>query len=282
MGTVLMFCGAAGAAFAPTDIAGLQIWLDADTLVPTFGWGDGADVSVWLDSSNHPNSLNRARQWKAGHNPMLKTDIIGTHDVVRFEGGDNAEFDGMFMDHTGSGWAGWNDIAITQGFTAFAVSNPNNNSPIIADEGGMLHPIRPGPSTSLMRTYRHATVLQTTGFDGFRIMATSQSDIGPSATNDAKIYLDGLVAAEATQTNTTFVHWHKLSLGTGALFSWGNWFDGDIGEILMYNTVLSEAHRDAVGMYLGDKYNLAWVPEPASAVLLLAVTPWLLRRRRNA
>ncbi|MDZ7616893.1 MAG: hypothetical protein U1E05_07815 [Patescibacteria group bacterium] len=61
--------------------------------------------------------------------------------------------------------------------------------------------------------------------------------------------------------------------------------NGDIAEILVYNTNLSESEREAVGYYLQTKYGIpgSYVPEPSMALLLImAALPLALQRRRLA
>ncbi len=58
---------------------------------------------------------------------------------------------------------------------------------------------------------------------------------------------------------------NRLTIGHYQVGSTG-YFDGQIAEILIYDTALSDSDRQWVADYLGDKYGLA-VPEPASIAL---------------
>lgn len=69
----------------------------------------------------------------------------------------------------------------------------------------------------------------------------------------------------------------KVTIGRGS-YPLGA-FSGDIAEILVYNEVLSPADRQAVEDYLFAKYTTP-VPEPASAVTLLAAGALGLATRR--
>src|ERR1700686_192545 len=63
----------------PTSIAGLKLWLKADSLALS----DGTAVSSWTDSSGTGNT---ATQGTGGNQPVFKTAIINSKPVIRFNG----------------------------------------------------------------------------------------------------------------------------------------------------------------------------------------------------
>ncbi len=81
-----------GAVFAPTDIAGLLLWLDADVGLFTDAaatipvTADGDVVGTWQDQSGNGNDFS---QTTASKKPEFKTSQINSKDVVRFDGIDN-------------------------------------------------------------------------------------------------------------------------------------------------------------------------------------------------
>ena len=56
--------------------------------------------------------------------------------------------------------------------------------------------------------------------------------------------------------------------------------DGEMAEVLIYNQDLPESNRNSVENYLGAKYGISVIPEPATAPLIglcLAFMAWRSR-----
>ena len=81
-----------GAAFAPSDIAGLQLWLDANDASTLFTdaagttpAGNGDVVGHWADKSGNSNNVTQATTSKK---PTLQNGILNGLPVVRFDADD--------------------------------------------------------------------------------------------------------------------------------------------------------------------------------------------------
>lgn len=72
----------AGGSFSPDDIAGLVLWLKADSLALS----DGDFVGTWEDSSAAGNDASNGF---AGTIPTYQTNELNGLPVVRFDGSDN-------------------------------------------------------------------------------------------------------------------------------------------------------------------------------------------------
>jgi hypothetical protein len=78
--------------FSPTDIAGCKLWLAADGTLwqdsarTTPATADGDPVGAWDDASG---GGNHATQATAGFRPLLKTAIVNSKPVIRFDGTDD-------------------------------------------------------------------------------------------------------------------------------------------------------------------------------------------------
>ncbi|MEX0776325.1 MAG: LamG-like jellyroll fold domain-containing protein [Phycisphaeraceae bacterium] len=266
--------------FSPQDISGLQVWLKADIL-PGLGHANGQGVTVWPDSSSAPNSLGVAQ---AGSSlPTHQSNVLNGQSVVRFTNSTANHLQEMrLLDAPNGTWQSWSSLQITGGLTFFAVINPtaDGNGPLMSDENGTL---RPGlAKTTETSTFRHANSVLGPGINSFRILAATQSNVAAEASNDMALFLDGTLQNSATNTNSTLSNTNKVMLGAD-IFNLPNRanFSGDVAEILIYNSVLSEAQRDLVGAYLADKYALTWVvvPEPSAMSLLLCCGLVLSTRR---
>lgn len=75
--------GGGAAAFSPTDIAGLQLWLDASQIT---GLNDGDAVATWADASGNANDVT---QGTASKRPTYQTSEINGKPCVRFDGVDD-------------------------------------------------------------------------------------------------------------------------------------------------------------------------------------------------
>ncbi len=64
--------------FVPSDIAGLQVWLEADSL----SLGDGDPVSTWADQSGNGNDATGSGTAR----PTYQTNELNSLPIVRFDG----------------------------------------------------------------------------------------------------------------------------------------------------------------------------------------------------
>ena len=99
--------------------------------------------------------------------------------------------------------------------------------------------------------------------------------------------LDGTACSSELFLSQAYTNPNEGSLYLGRRYNPSGsqgYVDGDIAEILVYNTNLSESERQEVGYYLQTKYGIpgSYVPEPSVAMLLvMAAMPLMLRRRRR-
>lgn len=75
--------GGGGTAFSPTDIAGLQLWLDASQIT---GLNDGDAVATWPDVSGFARDFSQST---ASRKPVFKTNQRGSLPAVLFDGADD-------------------------------------------------------------------------------------------------------------------------------------------------------------------------------------------------
>jgi len=95
------------------------------------------------------------------------------------------------------------------------------------------------------------------------------------------VYVNGLLEASGSQPYySSFMGFNRIARGfvTGAPPFQGDGWDGDIAEILIYNTALSSTDRQSVHEYLVAKYAL---PEPSVVALGLLGLFGLLKLHRK-
>lgn len=228
---------------------GLTLWFKADSLV----LNDGDAVTTWPDLSGNGYD---ASQSTAGEKPTYKTGILNGKPVVRFDGGDYLNRDMtqlpmyphtifiVFRESvtvTSAGVFVWKpaageDYARVDGFGADTV----DNSYYLVFFGST-------PSG-------YATFLGTSGASPWGIYV----NVIGGGTGTA--YLNG----SAGTTDSSFTALDSVNGGGfligGRFFSGAisgtNRLNGDVAEILLYNTNLGSTDRQLVERYLGAKYGI--------------------------
>jgi hypothetical protein len=246
-------------AFSPTSIAGLKFWVKADTL----SLANNDPVPTWADQSG---SGNNAAQSSGTLQPIYKTNIQNGKPIVRFDGTDD------FLEVADTAIIGGES-----GMTAFFVTAHTTNALtkalltkwdystqgtfIVSTYLGLPNRIETFIAdviTDLGGNNQYTTneILVPTTFSIISIVYDGTQSVG----NRVKIYSNG-GAAEATSTNGTIPttltsSTSKLLVGSGqgGISTWN--YDGDMGEIILYNSALSDANRESVRNYLNNRWAI--------------------------
>lgn len=227
--------GAGGtAAFSPTDIAGLQLWLDASQIT---GLNDGDAVATWNDASGNANN---ATQGTAAARPLYKVNIKNGKPALLFDGVDDG-----FALTTGLNLSAytvfvvWAQSDAVNGSVSFIKSGDNYNYHYL-NPAYVAHQPGSGPT---MTTYATATAAGAWAMtEAYRSGTTLY--IGKNGTFDA---------GQASSIN-----WATDAIGAPYNFPSGAAFnmEGYIAEMLIYNAGLSTGDRQLVEAYLTAKYGL--------------------------
>jgi hypothetical protein len=269
-------CGPLQAQLTVTN--NLVLWLKADALALS----DGAPVSSWTDSSP---SLNNATQPLTQNQPTFEANEINGLPVVRFTR------DFSMPQGTNSDWLGTTRMTLSGGLTYFAVfrtttavfgkNYPGNAAMnIIGDHTGAVYNgfgLTGGKGEYNAYDAGWHSALGTTSVNDGKardlIASFSPSD------NTPRLFLNDLFEASTSATyNGSFIAFDRISGGWLNNFGTADFYDGDIAEVLIYNTALSGSARHSVHEYLVTKYAL---PEPSIASLGIVglVALWKCRRR---
>jgi hypothetical protein len=242
-------------AFLPTDLAGLAIWLKADSL----NLLDGSGVSVWTDSG--PSGYTVPFTVALGNRPTYKSNIINRLPVVRFDSSNNQA---LFC----SGNIG------TANLTSFTVLNSSQKSKaaLIANSA----------KGSFATVANYETYVGDTPGSGWSFSAQKNPNTGQIfvTNNAAAMYLgDWVIRTDvaddvggnytqrrnsSTIYSTTFAAGNiAANIAAGNSFSVGatryngapsNFYSGDIAEVILYNRALSTSEQVQVENYLKFKY----------------------------
>ncbi|MCA6433349.1 MAG: hypothetical protein IM574_07040, partial [Cytophagales bacterium] len=234
--SVLLF-SSVSIGFSQTGPAGVgssatnRFWLRADKLV---GFNNGDPVNTWTDQSGNANNAN---------------GVNGPTYVLNGSAGLPAiNFNGTTQHYTVTSLA-----ALTQG-EIFLVSKINNDPPA-AGQSGLW---RLGNSSNTHFPWINGNIYDEFGTN------SRKDNIAVPPLNQLRIYnvrsasgnwanrLDGAVLF-STGSNTVSFSATPL-IGQNAS---GNYFDGTMSEIILYNTVLNTAQRNIVENYLSSKYGVS-------------------------
>ena len=219
-----------GAPFAPTDIAGLLLWLKADALALS----DGAAVSSWTDSSGNGRHFTQATGTRQ---PLYKSGIIGGKPVVRFDGTDD------LLTHAGvsTGSNSW---------TAFFVLSHSQVAPfgmilIELPSGAGLY-LNSDGTMGRADFYTGASDIYGTNF----VANTPHLITCHVNAGSLQLYLDGVIDGTPSGGVGAVNYAAMGDDGVGSILK------ADLADILVYNSALSTTDRTNVETYLKTKYGL--------------------------
>jgi hypothetical protein len=235
-----------------------KLWLDATAGVykdaGTTLAADGETIQQWNDQSGQGN---HAAQATAGQRPTYKTNVINGKPAIRFTSGSAtnvllpAGFDSAFSS--------------AEIFIVLRI----NNDPPGADVSSGLWTLGSGGGLATHFPYTDGIIYETFGTTVRKVtgdptaLLTGLSVYNVSSAPNAFTSRINNVQHFTTATNT--VGWDGTPRigcdGSGAYR-----LDGDVAEVVMYDTVLSGADRSAVYSYLSGKWNTP----PAGKVEFLA------------
>jgi len=230
---------------------GLQLWLKADALTLE----EGEQVSTWTDSSGNGRNATQTTSSKqpiftnAGIGPAaLKFDGINDDMEVPFSAFFNSEEFTVFCVAKSNATAGDHTVVSSiesgKGFALF-MDMSNKDSTAFWRGGGGDDGIT-SAANSVVNT-------------GAQIMTYVMDDTTGNADADtATLFVNGRQEAQeetgVSGGNVDYVPNTAANLKIGEMS--GDFFDGQIAEILIYNAVLSDADREQVEGYLSTKYRI--------------------------
>lgn len=250
----LLFGSGAGAYESPSPSApeetyhftkdGLKLWLKADAIT---GLADDDPVATWNDSSGNGNNATQATE---ANKPLYKTNILNGQPVVRFDGTND------FLRKTSA--AG---LAAATAASAFAVVR-------VVDTGGTPYICNyAADKITFYATSAEHLAIQSSGDIGYSVhrLAVSQAATWvvasatidrALATNEAKLWVNSTPGDTYDANANNTVAFGAGAWTVGASDSDAALFNGDIAEVLVYNSALSIPQLQQVNRYLGNKYGI--------------------------
>jgi len=230
--------------FLPTQISGIQLWLDSsdsgtlfqDTSGTIPVVNDGDPVGLWRDKSGN---AKHATQSTNANRPLFKTSVQNSKNVLRFDGSN----DGMAGSDTGFS---------TTTSTVFVICKS-------AIAGTDNYPFMFGTDAATqlvgLTTYNNQMQITQYGASTFVAFTTNAWNViyFTKSSNNWTMNLNG-TSASTTMTTSTVL---SGNYGIGFNRS-GNraFFNGDIAEVILYNSVLSTSQIQQVQAYLNQKWGI--------------------------
>lgn len=241
--------GSAGAgSFSPSDISGLKLWLKADALALS----DGDKVGTWTDSSSAANNATAS----GTDRPTYKTGIVNSKPSVRFTSANS--------EHMATG----SNVGISGNFaaTVFVVTKPTSSSvamcPVGMGNTGVdkrFSLVGAGVNSGKYSVsygsgdwWNDTTTVDTAAFHTICIKKSAGAE-----NTTTTIYKDGTAGSNngSSDTATPNLTDAPVALGTLGADIVNSNYDGDIAEVIIYDTALSDGNRNSVEGYLRTKYG---------------------------
>jgi hypothetical protein len=236
-------------AFSPDDLAGLQMWYDAEFGVTL----DEAEVIVWADKSSNGYDLDSG---KVNSITVVSADVNG-RDAIHFDDGNIclASAPSPFLQgKTGSvtfmvvkvpALSHFNDIVEyqnTDGSAAYRCAAANGTSVALfgRNQAGTLQAVGSFVYTGFNSTYVVLEYFADWTLGG----------------NEFKIYANGTLIDEGSATGTAYSSAAGTSFCLGFPGGGAGSTDFNMAELLIYDSALSSEDRTSVREYLNDKYVL--------------------------
>lgn len=255
----------------------LRVWLKADADVTSDGSGA---ISKWNDVSGLGNN---AIQNTPSNQPVFLTNLVNGRPAIRFDGTNDQLMLGV--------------NPASNSFTIFAVAKPSASHEIdledntLYSEGGTLGQRYLLGGTINFEGFGEAGLsVGTNGFtsyeygrnqffwDHFAALAVHDGNLGAGfsilnvryTNQQPSLYLNGAFVREglvSSRTNSVL----GRAIGFGSTGAGNSPYQGDVAEILVFNTPLTTAERQTVERYLNSKYNVT-ASVPSAPTNLVAAT----------
>lgn len=218
--------------FSPADIPGLQLWLEADKIT---GLNDGDPVTTWEDSSVNNNDATQAT---AAKKPLYKVNIVNGKPAVRFDATDDILVSTF--------------ATLAQPLTLIAVAKSRVAAPG-AGKGFVDSKSDVARALIGFSSLNNWSYFAGTAQDDGAMDANFHVFVGVFNGASSKLVVDGTVGSSANPGANSLTDGATIGNRPDGLVP----LDGDIAEVLVYDSALSDANRDLVETYLGAKYGIA-------------------------
>lgn len=238
-----------GGAAAGLPVANPVLWLDASQIT---GLGDGSAITTWNDAS--ASGYNVTQAGASTLKPTYKTGIINGKPAVRFDGGDYLTNASATM-----------PLKIFTAFVVFQESTARNYAGVLVFTPPTGNDYNSAAGMQVCGAGDASNHFEASGSVNYQMLVAGTGVNPPTVWTHKKaagrgdVYKNGTAAAN----DTSFTEFNDTATGVlvGARYvsnaittTYG--LIGDIAEIILYNSALSDGDRQAVEAYLAAKYAI--------------------------
>ncbi|OEK08922.1 hypothetical protein A8C32_14635 [Flavivirga aquatica] len=224
----------------------LVLWLNADDITGT----NGSTITNWTDSSGNNYDFT------VGNGATFNTATVNGYPAFNFDG-TNDYFERAFTSNiTPAEFTIFSSTNVNSS-TSYKAVISNRDDPSGSETRGFILYSIPNNNNWQFWTGRTNNPWQSTtgGTSTAGNWAGQTLQYTTAATNNKTLYINGSLDATSTHTmasNTV----RPIRIGAGRNEITPNYyFNGDIGEVIMYDTDINAAQRIIVDNYLSAKYN---------------------------
>jgi hypothetical protein len=217
-----------GTSFSPTQIDGLDLWLEAAHLALS----DGDPISTWADQSTGANDATQS----GSNRPIYKASQLDGKAVVRFDGAND------YMNLT-------NNLSNTTDYTLFVVYKKRTTGvkmPTLGNTADAGMYAWYDYSDDNMYVFSHSEPYYTAaaGFTSYTLIVERWSSTTVTTFKNAASF--SISAGSGTGGTSGYA---QIGIRGASEYA-----DGDIAEILYYSVALGTTDRQLVENYLHTKY----------------------------
>jgi hypothetical protein len=237
---------------------GLQLWLDANNSVTA----SGGSVSTWGDVSGLQNN---ATQSVSGDKPTLVSGAISGLPAVAFNG--STQFlqlpgGAAFADFTSGAsiFVVTKPTTVTAGARLLDIGNGSASDNLLLDE--------PSSSGAALYVYNGSSPSNVTSSSAITTNQYQLLEAVYNGTTTATISTNGVQGAQSASMNTA-ANTNRANNFVGQGSGGGNYFEGQIAEMLVYNRAVTGSEQASIEGYLLSKYQV--LPSQSTAAPTISV-----------
>ena len=232
--------GTCATSFSPLSLSGLKLWLDANDISTMFTnsgcttpvASNNEAIGCWTDKSGNSNNLTQS---SGGAMPHYLTNQLNSKAVVGFNGSS------VFNFSTLSGFSSGN-------FSTFFIFKKNSTATgVLFGNSGNAADLQ---NYSDGTTHFHNGITWVSSNTG-QITSYSLLEVLYNGTN-ASFYLNGALISSVAISDSNNFPFNQM----GYRSQTGDYLNGGIAEVVVYNSVLSTSDRQNVESYLNNRYHV--------------------------